>query len=267
MFVLEGRKNKIYVDFLLTEPYCGDVEDNSKSWRFVGIYGWPEATNKLKTWNLMRHLCANVNTPIVIGGDFNEILSYAEKEGGVDTDKREIAQFREVIDDCYLRDLGFEGCWYTWVRGRTPETCVRERLDRVLCSSSWLALYPNIRVEHLVRYKSDHSALLVRFTLPARQKRKRTRFKFETCWLLDKSCEEVVKRAWDRTTGESLPEKINAVARGLEIWSFDKFDNLGKQIGEIEKALHLLQQQPISQVNCEEGAKLEKLLDDLHSKH
>lgn len=64
---------------------CGDVMNNGVAeWHFVGIYGWPEGANKHRTWTLVQHLCDEVEVPIIFGGDFNEILSYEEKEGGID---------------------------------------------------------------------------------------------------------------------------------------------------------------------------------------
>lgn len=62
---------------------CGDIiSKGGKRWRFIGLYGWPEEFNKHKTWDLMRVLCEHTQLPIVVGGDFNEILEYGEKEGG-----------------------------------------------------------------------------------------------------------------------------------------------------------------------------------------
>ncbi|CAK9309147.1 unnamed protein product [Citrullus colocynthis] len=42
------------------------------------------------------------------GGDFNEITSYGEKEGGCIKSEYLMSAFLKVIDWCQLRDLGFE---------------------------------------------------------------------------------------------------------------------------------------------------------------
>lgn len=57
------------------------MHGNGERFRFIGVYGWPDAANKHRTWDLMRALCHNVTSPVLFGGDFNEILSYDEKEG------------------------------------------------------------------------------------------------------------------------------------------------------------------------------------------
>lgn len=47
-------------------------------------------------------------------GDFNEILSCTEKEGGSLRADRDMDAFRSCLDDCGLQDLGFRGSAFTW---------------------------------------------------------------------------------------------------------------------------------------------------------
>lgn len=42
-------------------------------------------------------------------GDFNEIVSYTEKNGGKQRPKSQMASFQAMLDNCQLQDLGFEG--------------------------------------------------------------------------------------------------------------------------------------------------------------
>ena len=165
----------------------GDVDDGGKKWRFVGVYGWAKEEEKHNTWALIRYLCADTSLPILFGGDFNEILSSGEKEGGVDRVRGEMGNFWDMMDDLSLRDLGYVGVWHTWEQGNSPETCIRERLDRFVSSSSWLNFYPSVTVEHTLRYKSDHSTIVVRPSRHGRPTAKKRRFHFETSWLLDDS--------------------------------------------------------------------------------
>lgn len=141
---------------------CGDIENGVQKWRFVGIYGWPKEEDKYKIWNLIRHLYADSEISILFGGDFNEILCSDEKEGGADRTRRAMVSFCEMMDELALCDLGSSGPWYTWERGKTTATKIRERLDRYLGSSSWLDMFPDVRVENLLRYKSDHSPIVTR---------------------------------------------------------------------------------------------------------
>ena len=49
----------------------------------MGVYGHPEDQQKCETWYLMRHLNNQASLPWVYVGDFNEILSSTENNGGL----------------------------------------------------------------------------------------------------------------------------------------------------------------------------------------
>ncbi|KAL2944942.1 Ribosome maturation factor RimP [Bienertia sinuspersici] len=243
---LEYRVEEIRVDVTLISfshnHICGDVAmDGIRRWRFVGIYGWPRQEDKCKTWNLIRHVCGDKGIPILIGGDFNEILAYDEKEGGADGFRKEINHFREAIEDCDLHDLGF------WVNGILGKEATQWRLGSE--NGSIDTLLPLLGEER------------------GRRKRRRKGFKFETCWLLDDSCEAAVREAWNSSTGRNVNENLAHVAHHLVKWSGGKFDKLGKQIETMEIALKVAQQKPISVESCEECANLERALDELNEKY
>lgn len=124
-------------------------------------------------------------------------------------------------------------------------------------------------MEHLLQYKSDHVALIVRVqeTRNGKKKRQKKGFRFETSWLLNDSCEQVLRGAWDRAAGQTTVGRLEEVAGSLMGWSAEKFDDLGKKIDDTEKALKAAQQLPVTPKFCEECNGLEKRLDDLHSKH
>lgn len=107
----------------------------------------------------------------------------------------------------------------------------------------------------------------VQETRNGKKKRQKKGFRFETSWLLNDSCEQVLRGAWDRAAGQTTVERLEEVAGSLMGWSAEKFDDLGKKIDDTEKALKAAQQLPVTPKFCEECNGLEKRLDDLHSKH
>ncbi|XP_074306600.1 uncharacterized protein LOC141641852 [Silene latifolia] len=135
---------------------------NAPLWRAVGVYGWPETGNKHKTWELLRYAYNGSRVPMVFFGDFNEILSGQEKEGGVIRGERQMDAFREALDDCALQDMGYKGNIFTWQRGLTAETMIRERLDRALATMEWRYLFPRAFVQHFPIYSSDHAAIIIK---------------------------------------------------------------------------------------------------------
>lgn len=100
--------------------------------------------------------------PLVLFGDFNEIMSENEKEGGVLRAQRPMDAFREALDDCALRDLGYKGSPYTWKRGNTVSTLFRERLDRFVANLPWCSIFPETIVFNMAIHNSDHARILLK---------------------------------------------------------------------------------------------------------
>lgn len=117
---------------------CNDV------WFACGIYGWADRANKYKTWDLMRKIRDEVRGPMVVFGDFNEILNSEEKEGGGARQDRDMQAFHDCLDDCGFRDLGFKGSTFTWIRGNGPSTMIKERLDRFFACSEWQTMFQSM---------------------------------------------------------------------------------------------------------------------------
>ncbi|KAL2941610.1 hypothetical protein RDABS01_029960 [Bienertia sinuspersici] len=99
----------------------------------------------------------------------------------------------------------------------TSSTRIRERLDRYMGSKLWCDRYAEWSVDHLMRYKSDHTPILLSCSQGGPKKRRRKEYKFETCWLLD-----------------------------------ERYDKLGRQIEVTESSLKRAQQKPISEESCAE---------------
>ena len=89
-------------------------------------------------------------------------------------------EFREVLDECGLMDLGFRGEKYTW-KGKRSRGLVLERLDRAEANNNWFASNPGTQVQHLHSHASDHKPIIVKpngiMPLPNRP------FKFGKMWL------------------------------------------------------------------------------------
>ena len=123
--------------------YCDVIVNKGKddSWRFTGMYGVPETRRKHETWDLLRTLDRKFSLLWLVASDFNEILLSHEKFGGALRSEAAMRDFREVVDDCGLLDLGYVGKKYTW-RGKRGNGMVLERLDRALATQAWLVLNP-----------------------------------------------------------------------------------------------------------------------------
>lgn len=126
-------------------------------------------------------------------------------------------------------------------RGDHPETRVRERLDHYLVTWGWLSKFPGAFTKHIVRYKSDHNAIILRGASNPRSSRRGggRNLRFEMGWLLDERCEVVVRNAWEEARGRPIQTRLAAVGRDLLVWSKEGYGNLLQQIEKVEKALHV----------------------------
>ena len=56
--------------------------DGSRKWRFTGFYGQPDTSKGEETWQILERLGTSNSFPWLCIGDFNKIVSNAEKLGG-----------------------------------------------------------------------------------------------------------------------------------------------------------------------------------------
>ncbi|GAU35047.1 hypothetical protein TSUD_30130 [Trifolium subterraneum] len=106
------------------------VEDEQwGEWRLTCYYGYPERSRRRAAWDLLRNLGNMSSIPWCIIGDFNDLLSQADKKG----------------TSIYLdKDQG------------TPHV-IEKRLDRAMASTSWLQLFPHVRtkINHSFRFENS----------------------------------------------------------------------------------------------------------------
>ncbi|KAL8138020.1 hypothetical protein V2J09_004021 [Rumex salicifolius] len=93
----------------------------SNSFHFVFTYAPPTVF-----WNALEDELAQIIELIFVGGDFNYILDYNEREGGSGKLHNDFGIFREFVN---LIDMGFAGQSFTWSRGITTDMFISKRLD------------------------------------------------------------------------------------------------------------------------------------------
>uniref|UniRef100_A0A803QSE9 Endonuclease/exonuclease/phosphatase domain-containing protein n=1 Tax=Cannabis sativa TaxID=3483 RepID=A0A803QSE9_CANSA len=94
-----------------------EVIDHGK-WRLTGLYGEPNRSLRRRTWELLRNLKEKSSLSWCIIGDFNNVTSQQDKNGGNPYPNWLVNGFIEVLEDCGLYDLELNGYPFTWERGR-----------------------------------------------------------------------------------------------------------------------------------------------------
>jgi hypothetical protein len=90
------------------------------------------------------------NLPWICAGDFNEVLYQHEQLGGNPRNEGQMSAFRECLMDCGLTDLGYKGYSFTWSNRREGDANVQVRLYRGVATASFLDLFPDSHVEHVM---------------------------------------------------------------------------------------------------------------------
>lgn len=153
------------------------------------------------TWSLLKLLSQKCSLPWLLGGDFNEILSACEKDGGLPRCRRQMDDFKEVVEYCRVKSLHSHGPKFTWRGVRSGEE-VAVRLDRVLASSDWTDIFHTSHALNLMPSKSDHLPILIKVReFRPKKKRKKKRFRFEEGWLLGEDCQKMVELGWNVASG------------------------------------------------------------------
>ncbi|GLT70557.1 hypothetical protein SLA2020_426290 [Shorea laevis] len=69
--------------------------------------------------------------------------------------------FRAVLKDCCLNDLGYTRSKYTWCNCREDSSFTKERLDRAVANSAWCEKFQNVDLSILAPQNFDHCPLLL----------------------------------------------------------------------------------------------------------
>ncbi|PON95719.1 Endonuclease/exonuclease/phosphatase [Trema orientale] len=249
-------KLKFYGGIEVARRGLADV--TSSSFRFTGFYGAPEAHNRVYSWTLICQLRGVTDGPWLIMGDMNEVMTLEDKKGGAYRSDAAMDAFRNCFDNCELRPMDFNG----------PQTRIQERLDWVFINSDWDSLFPLSDLHHLGFHKSDHRVLRVRLSSPTAfaDNRGIPHFRFESLWLEDEDCEDIISNIWHSpASGSALEDllcKFSTCADSLSSWHHRKFGKRKQTIKEKSNLLRILYQQ-LEDPDMDAISKLGKELDDV----
>ncbi|XP_021716657.1 uncharacterized protein LOC110684510 [Chenopodium quinoa] len=171
--------------------------------------------------------------------------------------------FREIMDECGFRGLGYKGSCFTWQRGLSMETLVQERLDRFIAMDSWCSLFPRFEVIHFPICHSDHAAILLKCGDEFDRERKEKIFRFEKLWLSNEECAKVVLECWATGVGEPMHARIANVVGGLSTWAARTFGVFKKKIKNAEGRLKEIQGGRLDAVLLEQCNAIRQEIDEL----
>ncbi|KAF4362342.1 hypothetical protein F8388_008226 [Cannabis sativa] len=165
------------------------------------------------------------------------------------------------------------GQCFTWLNKRQGVAHVQERLDRFCCNQDWHDLFPSVRVTNGDFLHSDHRPVVATLENVVRiQKNDKKRcFRFETHWLKDEECHDIVNHTWSEVdvpldSQDSILGIFGRCAERLGAWNKDKFGSIPRRVRETQKQLDDLLSVAAPLVRMDEVKRLETTLNDLLSR-
>ncbi|XP_074314641.1 uncharacterized protein LOC141649868 [Silene latifolia] len=213
------------------------IRDDNKVWRVTGFYGWPAVADRHLSWQLLRILSRQSDLPWVCIWDFNEILFYNEMKGGSRA-QWQMNNFHEAVNDCGLQDVAWEGYKFTFDNGQNGVANRQSMIDRAMCTSYWLDLFPYAKLLHLDQEWSDHAPIKLVLNTRELGGGRRRSFHFEQIWVGEEGCEEAVIKGFEKGQGR-LVKSIRECARELGDW---KKISIGKINWALENKRKILAQ-------------------------
>lgn len=198
--LLLAWKNSINIKTIITtDNYINSlvfVNSTDVPWQLTVVYGSPVPHQRQLFWDDLSTIGNSFAGAWLVIGDFNVVLSSADKIGGRPVASSSSGGFQKMINDKGLIDLGFEGHAYTWSNKRSGLANIQERLDRGFANDIWKMRFPNAAITHLSALHSDHKPLLLQ--LHSQPDHLPRPFKFETMWTTHLDTAYVIQEAWNR---------------------------------------------------------------------
>ncbi len=89
------------------------VSDSICSWTLLGFYEPPYQAKRQKAWGNLNALLQSINGPWMCFGDFNYVVSEAEKEGGIRGSASTPNFLKDLLFELEVIDLGYSESKFT----------------------------------------------------------------------------------------------------------------------------------------------------------
>lgn len=97
-------------------------------------------------------------------GDFNEFMFNEEKEGGVVYFELFFWDFRNMAENCKLKEVRFIGNMFFW-GGKMDNVWVKCRLDRSFGNNEWFIFFFRVSMEYFEMWMFDYRSIRICFVL------------------------------------------------------------------------------------------------------
>lgn len=213
-------------------------------WRCTFVYGEARVQDRHLMWDLMRKIKPLGNGPWLMIGDFNETMWQHEHFSTSRRKENQMRNFREVLSDCNLHDLGYNGLPWTYDNKQHGSRNVKSRIDRAVACRSWSNAFPEAFLKNIASFRSDHLPLHLSLFNSQSYRKINQCHRYEAYWEREPSLNETVKEAWARG-GENenqgqIASRLKSVMTDLKSWSKHTIGSVPKKLDKYRKRLEIL---------------------------
>jgi hypothetical protein len=231
------------------------------------VYSEPKSSERHHMWSLLRRIKPDTNIPWLMIGDFNETKWKHEHFSEMKRSEKRMADFSSVLSFCNLHDIDFAGPPCTYDNKQNEKRNVKARIDRVVASHCWSALYPEAKLTHVISARSDHLPLLLELDGDSQGNKPPSQPRYESMWERDPKLKDAVEEAWSIAPPCSnlsdLMQKIKSTSNHMKEWSVENFGHVNSQIKSKRKILEKLWKKPRNNAREEKIRMVSSELDEL----
>ena len=97
-------------------------------------------------------------------------------------------------------------------------------------------MFPSARLHHLASSASDHCCLMLRTSQRSQRRKSKKLFRFESMWLKDGRCGDIVKESWAEGEltgrGNIFSSFMDRCKETLIKWNMQEFGHIGKKTSQ-----------------------------------
>lgn len=217
------------------------IEYEGKPFFASFVYGDNDRVKRKHLWNHLVNLSELRDSPWFITGDFNDLLSQNEKDGGPQRPEGSFTDMRLFFAEGDLFDLPHSGDFLSW-RGQRGEHFVRGRLDRSAANTSWVERFPTARSVYLAYEGSDHKPLIT--VVEPGKKKQPGLFRYDRRLKDNAEVAQLINTVWTEAIGMAVTERIKLIRGVISRWNKEHQANSRMQIDTKRHELDEAQSSP-----------------------
>jgi hypothetical protein len=160
--------------------------------------------------------------------------------------EKQMEDFRNVLSDCNMQDLGYRGLPWTYNNKKKGDQNVKVRLDRAVACPKWSSMFPQAEVTHIVSSRSDHCLVLLDLENKRKGRKTTKTQRYEMVWEREESLPDEINTAWEGHVSAGNLQEIHQTLKStmvcLKDWSTNFFGAVSKEIADLKTKLERLLQ-------------------------